>query len=171
MLSGLRRRSLKGEFYVKSNDSLPPTLLFEIYEAVLSKKLSLRFQIKGFSMSPFIKDKDIITISPVSDYIDSLGKTVVFIHPQTNNLFMHRIICRGRDYYLIKGDNIFSSDGLIPRENILGVVTKIERKGKKISFGLGYERYLIAILSKTKILNLSLRIIRLILAPIKKIIP
>lgn len=155
---------------MKSNDSLPSVLLFEIYEAVLSRKLSLRFQTVGFSMSPFIKDKDIITISPVSDYIDYLGKTVVFIHPETKKLFIHRIIGRSQDYYLIKGDNIFSSDGPIPRENILGVVTKIERKGKKIIFGLGYERYIISVLSKTKILNLGLRAVRLILAPIKKII-
>jgi len=137
---------------------------------VLSQKLSLRFHTKGVSMAPFIKDQDIITISPLSNCAIGLGETVVFMHPQTKKLFIHRIIGRSQDYYHIKGDNIFSTDGLIPRENILGVVTQVERKGKKIIFGLGYERYIIAALSKTKITNLILRIIKLILAPIKKII-
>ena len=170
MLLGLRRRSSKEEFYLKSNNSLPPTLLFEIYEAVLSQKLSLRFRTKGVSMSPFIKDQDIITISLLSNCAIGLGEIVVFMHPQTKKLFIHRIIGRSQDCYLIKGDNIFITDGLIPKKNILGVVTKVERKGKKIIFGLGYERYIIAALSKAKITNLFLRVIKLILAPIKKII-
>jgi len=62
------------------------------------------------------------------------------------------VVWKGRDAYIVKGENTLESDGLIKKENILGVVTKVERKGKKVFLGLGPERFLIALLTRKNLL-------------------
>jgi len=45
--------------------SISGSTLIELLEAVLSQEASFRFQAKGLSMSPFIKDGDMVTVSPL----------------------------------------------------------------------------------------------------------
>jgi hypothetical protein len=103
-------------------------------------------------MSPFIKDGDAITVSPKIGCSPRFGDVVAFIHPRTEKLFIHRVVWKRRDAYIVKGENTLESDGLIKKENILGVVTKVERKGKKVFLGLGPERFLIALLTRKNLL-------------------
>ncbi|HSQ35836.1 MAG TPA: hypothetical protein VLQ89_07595, partial [Candidatus Binatia bacterium] len=44
---------------------------------------------------------------------------------------VHRVLRKKGDRVLIKGDNCTTADGWIPTENLLGIVTRVERKGKK----------------------------------------
>lgn len=126
--------------------------LAELMQATFTKGASFKFQVKGFSMSPFIKDGDVVTISPALNSSLGFGKSVAFIHPETKKLVIHRIVGKNWTGYLIKGDSATKIDGLIPRESILGVVTRVERKNKEILLGLGLERFIIAFLSKTRLL-------------------
>ena len=142
--------------------SLTGKALNELLQAVLDKGVPFRFKAKGFSMSPFIKNDDVITVSPLESFSLYPGQIVAFIHPQTRKLNVHRIIKKKGHSYLIKGDNSFKTNGHIPIKNIMGHVTRIERRGKKVHFGLGPERHLIAFFSSRGLLfHLS--------KPIKKI--
>ena len=152
------------EVHISSKD------LSELLASVLERQASFRFMAKGWSMSPFIKDGDIITISNLSGSIVSFGKPVAFICTHVKKLVVHRIIGRNDGYYLIKGDRVFKPDGLIPRENILGVVTRVEREGRDIVFGLGFERCIIAFLSRIKILFLIFFIWRLIPGSVRRFV-
>lgn len=134
--------------------SLSSIALLKLIQSTLAKEASFRFRAKGFSMSPFIKDNDIVTISALSGAAIDFGEPIIFIHPQTGKLIIHRVVGRDGDAYLIKGDSVPDADGSIPKENILGCVAKVERKGKIISFGLGPERFIIGFLSRTKLLSL-----------------
>ncbi len=134
--------------------SLSGATLAELTEATLAKGASFRFKAKGCSMSPFIKDDDVITISPAPGSSLGFGKPAAFINPKTGKFAVHRIVGGQKDRYLLKGDNAPHADGLITRENILGIVTKVERCGKSTSLGLGPERRLIAFLSRSGFLNL-----------------
>jgi hypothetical protein len=60
------------------------------------------------------------------------GEVVAFRHPQTDRLILHRVVRKRENSFFIKGDNLRVIDSHIPEENILGVVTKVERKGKAI---------------------------------------
>jgi signal peptidase I len=122
--------------------------LTKLLQAVLHKGAPFRFRAKGFSMSPFIKDDDIITVSPLMDGSIRFGDVVAFIRPEMIKLVIHRVIGKEGEYFHIKGDNIPDTDELIPVTNIMGRVTRVERNGKVISFGLGPERYMIAFLTK-----------------------
>ena len=139
--------SIKGNEIFFSNEGLAG-----LVKAAFNKGAPFRFQVKGFSMYPFIKDGDVVTISPLSNPSVGLGRAVAFINPKTERLIIHRVVGKRANHYLIKGDNVTKEITLIPRENILGRVTKVERDGNERFLGLGPERFIIAFLSYRKFL-------------------
>ena len=116
--------------------------------AVMGKGRSFRFLAKGFSMSPFIKDGDVVTVSPFQGRKVRLGEVVAFISPQTQSLAVHRIISKQKTRFVLQGDNVPESDGTVSAEKILGFVEKVERQGKNINLGMGPERRVIAFLNR-----------------------
>lgn len=145
----------KADLFVKKGTevTLPEGALKELLIAVLEKDVPFRFLAKGFSMSPFIKDGDIVTVSPLSIRSIKIGDVVAFIHPNTEHLAVHRVVDKAEEEYFIQGDNIQVADGIIPKVNIVGILSKVERHGKEISLGLGPERKLIALFSRIGILK------------------
>jgi hypothetical protein len=77
---------------------------------------------------------------------------VVFVHPETGRLIIHRVVGKRGDSMLIRGDNTHDADGLIPKTNILGRVTEVERDEREVFIGLGPERILIAFLTRKRLL-------------------
>jgi signal peptidase I len=145
----------------------------ELLIDVFRKGAAFRFKAKGFSMSPFIKDSDVITVAPVSKHRPRLGDVVVFINPDTEKLVIHRVVGK-RDKYTVftRGDNIPFQKHLVPLSQILGMVKRVERKGRAVALGLGPEKALIALLSRQRLLLPLLvpagRIIRLILRGVSR---
>lgn len=131
----------------KEEFSLSHTMLIELIQIMLSKHLPFKFKVKGYSMTPFIRDGDVVTLTHLNGSRLSLGTAVAFIHPQNQRLVIHRIVGINDGSYLIKGDNVSCADGFISRGNILGFINRIERKGRRVYLGLGPERPLIAFLS------------------------
>ena len=144
----------KSDLLNKSDEelSLSGSVLSELLRAVLEKGVPFRFRAKGFSMSPFIKDGDVVTVSPLFDTKPHLGDVLAFIHPGAKKLFVHRMIGKEGNSCMIRGDNTLEMDGLVALANILGRVTRVERNGKRILLGLGPERWLIAFLTRRKLL-------------------
>lgn len=118
-------------------------------------------------MSPFIRAKDVLTVSPLSQSSTGVGSVVAFVRPVSEKLAVHRIISRERRSYLIKGDASLGSGDLISRERILGVATRVERGGREINFGLGPERVIIAVLNRANLLPLIFVGWRLMPAPVR----
>ena len=140
--------------------------LIELIRTVFAKGACFRIKVSGYSMLPFIRNSDVVTISGLYNSSLDIGKVVAFIDLNVNKLTIHRIIGTNNGAYLIKGENVFNSDGWVPRENILGCVTKIERNGRAIFLGLGRERLIIALFSRIRIWYLLLRLWRLLPPPI-----
>lgn len=126
--------------------------LVDLLGALLHKGVPARFQAKGFSMSPFIKNSDIVTISPLQGERPGLGEIIAFVHPETKGLCIHRIVRKKNDLYVTKGDNRSETDESVAIESILGFVTGVERDGKQVFLGLGPERFLIAFLGRRGLL-------------------
>jgi hypothetical protein len=144
----------------------PSELLPELVKEVLSKGVECRLQVKGYSMSPFLKDGDVVTISPIVDSSPGFGNVIAFIHPRTEKLIIHRVVGKIEDACLVKGENALEPDGLIERRRIIGIITRVERKGKKVFFGLGPERFLIALLTRKNLLLPALRPVWRIFRPV-----
>jgi len=104
-------------------------------------------------MSPFIRNLDTITISPLPQDKPGLGDVVAAVLPGEQKLVVHRVIGAKYGCYVIKGDNTLQTDGLVPRSCIIGYVTRVERDEKKITLGLGYGRVPIALMSRKNVLS------------------
>lgn len=160
----MKSRQDKPALYETSGQELglSGTALLEIMQAVLAKEAQFRFRATGWSMSPFIKNGDVITIAPLKDIKPAIGQVVAFIRRECDRLAVHRVIGRQGVQYLIQGDNIAAqADGWFHPQDILGRVICIERDGKRVWLGMGPERYLIVIFSRIGLLIPLLKRIRL----------
>jgi hypothetical protein len=150
-------------YHLSGNEVLP-----ELVKDILGKGVECRLQVKGYSMSPFIKDSDVVTISPISDSLPGFGDVIAFIHPKTDKLIIHRVVWEIGDACIVKGENAAEPDGLIERKHMIGIITGVERKGRKVLFGLGPERFLIALLTRTNLLLPILRPVWRVFRPIAR---
>lgn len=119
-----------------------------LLRAVIERGASFRFKARGFSMSPFLMDGDVLTVSPCYGTPPTYGDIVAFVHPLTGRLVVHRIVGRKGDLFLIRGDNSTEGDGLVPQADILGRVTGVERNGRRVLLGVGAERFMIPFITK-----------------------
>ena len=141
-------------FAVKAQDlPLSGQAVLELMREVLSRGKAFRFCARGWSMTPFIRDGDVITVGPLPPGMPGVGEVVAFVRPVDDRLVVHRIVSRKGSFVLIQGDNGPDlADGFIPRQALLGRVTRVERSGHNVWLGLGFERYIIAWLSRTFLL-------------------
>lgn len=119
-----------GLHFEQNNDdgvSLSAPMIMDLIEAVHNKGASFRFQAKGHSMTPVIRDGDIITVSPLKDLMPRRGDVLAFRHPERPQMMVHRVLHAKERKCFIKGDNCSKADGWIPAENILGVITNVEK--------------------------------------------
>jgi signal peptidase I len=117
--------------------------------AVLSRGVPFRFRARGGSMHPFVRDGDVVTVQPLGKSRIGAGDIVAFTHPGAGRLVVHRVAAGTGRGLLMKGDNAEYADGIVPLENVLGRVSRVERDGRRIRLGVGPERALIAWLSRS----------------------
>ncbi len=146
----MRSQNADPSLLVRNGGELPLSgpALTGLLRAVLERGKPFRFRANGFSMSPLVKDRDVITVSPLTDSTPRCGDTVACVNPEDGSLLVHRVICRKGPGWLIRADNAPEPDGLFSKADLLGRVTRIERDGNRIFFGLGVDRYLIAWLAR-----------------------
>jgi len=142
------------EFSVLKGSDFPLSgpALVQILRAVLGKGAPVRFKAKGFSMSPFIRNEDVVTLSPLQEASPVKGDVIAFVLQGSDKLCVHRVVGKKGDWYMTKGDNSSEADESVQRENMLGFVTRVERNGKEVFLGLGPERFLIAFLGRRGLL-------------------
>jgi hypothetical protein len=124
-----------------------------LMEAVLEKGARFRFMARGFSMSPFIRDRDIIIVYPAKIREVCVGDVTAAVNCLTHSVVVHRIVGKTRTGFILKGDNCRSPDGVFAAESVLGVVKTVERNGRQAWFGGNGGKRVVAFLSRTKILN------------------
>jgi len=122
--------SLEDQEHSPEGIALTAPVIMELIEAVHEKGASFRFQAPGRSMTPAIRDNDLITISPLGGLIPRRGDVIAFRHPERPQMLVHRVLHAKEKKYYVKGDNCPTADGWVPAENILGLITKVERGGR-----------------------------------------
>jgi len=132
---------------------LPGHAVAELMKAVFEKGLAFRFQAKGISMFPFIREGDKVTLVAAKSGGIKTGDVVAFFHPKSKTFTVHRIIKKKSRSYLVKGDHNSEADGAISESEILGRVIKIERGKKGNIFGIGPEKLLIALVSRSRLFS------------------
>lgn len=123
--------------------------LIDLIQAVLERGASLKIQVRGCSMSPCIKNGDMVVLSALPGRSPRLGDVVASRLPGCDRVLIHRVAGKIGDLHLIRGDNCAEADGLVSQRVILGRVCRVERNGIPVRFGLGPERRVLAILSRS----------------------
>jgi len=123
--------------------------LTDLLRAVLDKGRPFRFRARGWSMSPFIKDGDVVTVSPLGGRPPRTGEIVAFLHPGTGKASVHRVVRTRDGRFTVRGDNAFGPDGTLPPDRILGAVTRVERDGRRVRGAGGPASLAVALLSRT----------------------
>jgi phage repressor protein C with HTH and peptisase S24 domain len=131
-----------GEIALDGND------LAGLMRAVLEKGKAFRFEARGASMHPVIRDGDIVTVRPLAGGTRT-GDVVAFVHPVTGGVRIHRVVGAGETGYLLKGDNALCEDGAVARDALLGRVARIEREGRTVLLGPALRSSLLARLSRS----------------------
>jgi phage repressor protein C with HTH and peptisase S24 domain len=126
--------------------------LTDILRAVLGQGKPFRFRARGLSMSPFIRDGDVVTIRPLGRTRPRTGDIAAFLYPGTDKVAVHRIVREKSGRYSLKGDNAPGIDGSLPLDRILGKVTRVERDGAKVALGGRVGAAAIASLSRSGLL-------------------
>lgn len=150
----MKSKNKKPALLIKQNGEkdLSSKAFAELLTAVLNKDCSFRFKAKGFSMHPFIKDDDVITVSPLNKRKLSLGDIIAAYHVSNDTFMVHRLVKKNGNYYSLKGDNNPEADDILRINELIGRVTHIERDGKRKCLSLGVERRFIAWLNQKNLL-------------------
>ena len=107
----------------------------ELLRAMMERCVRLRTSVRGSSMSPFVRDKDVLTIAPMGGRLPRVGEVIAFVLPDTKRLAIHRVIARKEDGWLVKGDNCRTADGVVSFADIVGRVIRVERAGHDVRAG------------------------------------
>jgi signal peptidase I len=115
----------------------------ELSNDILTKGSYLRFQAKGNSMFPAIKNGDILNIEPIKDK-DLQWADVLFYRAAGRRMVAHRLIKKYfQDKKLIlitRGDYTVVNDAKVSLDDVLGRVKAIERSGRTIGLNSGIGR-------------------------------
>ena len=111
--------------------SLSAKAMADLLEAVVERGVPFRFTATGSSMNPSIRNNDVVTISPTEERGPRAGQVVAFRETERERLVVHRLMKKRNGKALIKGDNSPDADGWVGIERILGLVTAVERKGRR----------------------------------------
>lgn len=137
--------------HVRSGGELPLSsdLLAGLMRAVLDEGKPFRFEARGTSMHPFIRDGDVVTVAPLAGRDPRPGDVAAFVQPGTIGVRVHRIVKVEDGRYFLKGDNAPNADGALARDMILGLVVRLERGGRARPVGPPLRAAVIARLSRT----------------------
>jgi hypothetical protein len=99
----------------------------EVLADLLSFGSCVRLVARGGSMSPWIRDGDVLTIAPAaasSRGRPRLGDVVAFRHPGSDRLVIHRLVSRSAGGWIARGDRCPTPDGFVANGDVLGIVTE-----------------------------------------------
>ena len=117
------------------------TILRELFGELLKEGKGIRFQARGCSMYPSIRNEEFITVVPVELTELKVGDILAFQDKESKKIVVHRLIKieknnRVPSLLISAGDNLSSPDPPIyPSEYVLGKVIRVERDGKEINLG------------------------------------
>lgn len=109
---------------------------YELSKDVLVRGDCLRFQARGGSMCPLIRDGDILEVQPIEVAEVRLGD-VIFFQGHRGNMLAHRLVHKtqaenGETTLIAKGDAASQFDQPVRPDQLFGKVISIERRQKRV---------------------------------------
>lgn len=133
--------------------------LLQLMDAALARGASFRFTARGFSMDPFVRDGDVLTVARVTRR-PALGDVIAVRDPVSRRLVVHRVVACRPEGVVVRGDGAGQADGVAGPRDVLGRVVAVERRGRCVRLGRGPERLALALLSRAGLLTRLVRALR-----------
>ncbi|MFM2316914.1 MAG: hypothetical protein RLZZ155_1246 [Bacteroidota bacterium] len=113
----------------------PEELTHSLRKQAILQGHSVQTFASGYSMFPFLRKGDLLTVEPFS--MDKIKRGDVVVFESEDSWIAHRVIriqsFDGAIQLRTRGDARISSDPAINKANYVGLVSSIERDSKKIS--------------------------------------
>ena len=111
------------------------------FERILDLEGVVVYRVEGVSMRPMLRqDRDVVVIRKPSGRLQKFD--VALYRRQTGNYVLHRVVGVSEDGYVIRGDNCFRDETDITDNEIVGILTQFQRRGKEIRVdSLAYRLY------------------------------
>jgi ribosomal protein S18 acetylase RimI-like enzyme len=107
----------------------------ELLRGVAERGVPLRTTVRGFSMSPFIRDGDVVTFEPFAG--EPRVGDVVAVALLQGRMAVHRVVARTPQGWVVRGDNCPEPDGVFGSGDFVARVVRVERGGHDVRLGLG----------------------------------
>jgi signal peptidase I len=134
---------------VSTNRELLPALL----ESSLEAGVEVRFEADGRSMLPLIRPGDLMRVRRPTAEDPRVGDVVAIRGTPGGDLLVHRVVRLSGNKFVLRGDNTTIANGEFARGDALGIVTAVERNGRKVWFGSGRWGTLVALAVRTGAMN------------------
>lgn len=137
----------------------PAAELYALGRDLVGSGASLRFEVRGWSMYPFIRNGDVIEVAPVLIDKTCVGDVVLFRCGE--RLLAHRVVGQlldGQSVRLrVRGDRFLNEDPPIAEPDLLGQVRLVYRNRRLIRLDRGLNRYLGSLVARKKIAHRGVR--------------
>jgi len=120
----------------------------ELLRGMAERGVPLRTGVRGLSMTPFIRDGDVVTFEPLRA-APEVGQVVAVALPAGGRMAVHRVVARRGERWVVRGDNCAEADGEFGPESFVGRVVRVERGGREVPRGPRGSAACIAALSRT----------------------
>jgi signal peptidase I len=112
-----------------------PTRFFDVGTALLEGGLRIRFRTAGASMSPTIRDGEVVIVEPAAP--ESIRAGDIVLAASERGPLVHRVTGRAKgdgsgDLFILRGDASITADVPIPGDRIRGRVIAVERDGRPV---------------------------------------
>ncbi|HET8799276.1 MAG TPA: S24/S26 family peptidase [Thermoanaerobaculia bacterium] len=101
----------------------------EVIADLLARGHAVRFQARGDSMHPAIRDDDYLHVEPLDASV-RLHRGEIVVMLAERGLTVHRVLAQRGETVLARGDNAPDADPPLARTRVIGRVIAIERNGK-----------------------------------------
>ncbi len=110
----------------------------------LTDELEARMEVDGRSMLRLIRPGDVVHIRSSPGEGLRPGDVAVLRATPEAGLLVHRVVRRHSGGVTVRGDNCPAADGVFAADQVLGVVTRVERNGRSVWYGAGRVGRLVA---------------------------
>lgn len=141
--------------------SVPDDIFTSLMEDVLVQGKPFKFKATGTSMTPFIKNGETITISPVTGNL-TVGDVGVYKDVQNKRVLIHRVTHVLPSGYVFKGDAFHNSDGFVAKTQVVGIVSSIGCNQRSFHFRNLIPKRIMALCSELGLIALYNRFARLL---------
>jgi len=101
---------------------------------LLAAGYGVRFQARGKSMAPSIRDGEAVTVVPVKP--EAVRRWDVILYSTVFGAAAHRVVGGGHGApFQVRGDASGSEPETVEASRLLGTVVSVERNGRRVPFG------------------------------------